>query len=248
MKKRLTAICLAALMILITPCMALASGSYYSYGLTTFDLKRGSSGNDVARVQQRLINLGYLNDRADGAYGPKTAEAVKEFQRRNGIHGESGYAGVATRFTQARLFADDVNAAWSNGYFRLEHNGNYAVRNYGTSSVGGNAIKMNFTFVNKEHANVTAVKCIYWLEDYYGNLVTNGGYSWWDYYTYGVNIGYDKTLDFSVVFSPTSSERSRAGYLRMMIAEIAYSDGEVYITCDPSTEYHYQRSYLTGWA
>ena len=211
-------------------------------------MKRGARGDDVARVQQRLIELGYLNDRADGAYGPKTAAAVKEFQRINGIHGDSGYAGVATGFTQARLFSNDAKSAWSSTMLRLDYNGNYEVRGYQMKSAGGNSAEISFTFVNKEFADVTAVKCIYWLEDYYGNLVTVGGYDFHDFFLYNTSINYNDTLDMSTTFTPTSSEWSRAGYLRMIVAEIAYSDGEVYITCDPSTDYNYQRSYLTGWA
>ena len=250
MRRRLTAICLAVLMIVMTPAMALAasSGELYSYSGTGFDTKRGNSGSLVTRIQQRLIDLGYLSGSADGKYGPKTEAAVKEFQRKNGIHGESGYAGVATRFTQARLFSGDVITAGSNYLLRLDYNGNYAVRNYQLTSQGGNTAKLSFTFVNQENATVEAVKYIYWLEDYNGRLVEFGGYMWYDTYWYDLNIGYNETKELYSTFTPSSSEWSRAGQLRMMIAEIAYSDGEVYITCDPSTNYNYQASYLTGWA
>ena len=249
MKKRLTAICISIILIMMTPYVALAdSGSLYSFTQIGFDMKSGERGSNVTRVQQRLIELGYLNDRADGVYGPKTAAAVKEFQRLNGIHGESGYAGVATGFTQARLFADDVKPEWSSTMLRLDYNGNHEVRNYTMTSKGGNSATLSFTFVNKEHATVTAVKCIYWLEDYYGNLVPINGYSWYDHYRYNANAGYNETIDLSTTLTPSSSEWSRAGYLRMLVAEIAYSDGEVYITCDPSTDYNYQRSYIFGWA
>ena len=237
-------------MIVMTPCvaMAAASGGLYEYSGTGFDVKKGASGNLVTKIQQRLIDLGYLSGSADGKYGPKTAAAVKEFQRKNGIHGESGYAGVATRFTQARLFSGDVHTAWSNYLLRLDYNGNYAVRNYKMTSQGGNTAKLSFTFVNNEDATVTAVKFIYWLENYNGRLVELGGYSWWDCYWSDLSVGYNQTVDLYTTFTPTSSEWSKAGQLRMMIAEIAYSDGEVYITCDPSTDYNYQASYLTGWA
>jgi peptidoglycan hydrolase-like protein with peptidoglycan-binding domain len=48
-------------------------------------LKTGSRGSEVAGMQQRLINLGYLSGRADGIFGPATAGAVKNFQRVNGL-------------------------------------------------------------------------------------------------------------------------------------------------------------------
>ena len=40
----------------------------------------GSRGDEVVRLQQALIGLGYLNSRADGIFGPKTEQAVKKAQ------------------------------------------------------------------------------------------------------------------------------------------------------------------------
>ncbi len=48
-------------------------------------LKRNSSGKAVAEVQQWLIDLGYLNDVADGKFGRKTEAAVKAFQKTIGV-------------------------------------------------------------------------------------------------------------------------------------------------------------------
>ena len=48
-------------------------------------LEVGSSGGDVTKVQQKLIQWGYLKGSADGSYGPKTKAAVELFQRRNGL-------------------------------------------------------------------------------------------------------------------------------------------------------------------
>ena len=45
----------------------------------------GSSGEDVKKVQQRLIQYGYLTGTADGRYGAQTRAAVELFQRRNGL-------------------------------------------------------------------------------------------------------------------------------------------------------------------
>ena len=47
-------------------------------------LEVGSSGADVKKVQQKLIDWGYLNGTADGKYGAKTQAAVKRFQNRVG--------------------------------------------------------------------------------------------------------------------------------------------------------------------
>lgn len=57
--------------------------------------KQGSSGDAVRTIQQKLTNWGYFGDSVDGVYGPKTAEAVKSFQRKNGLTPD-GVAGPAT--------------------------------------------------------------------------------------------------------------------------------------------------------
>jgi len=67
-------------------------------------LKRGSSGPEVARLQERLQLLGYLPADAliDGVYGTATVNAVKEFQRKTDGLTADGDAGP---LTQTRLFS-----------------------------------------------------------------------------------------------------------------------------------------------
>lgn len=47
-------------------------------------LKQGSKGEEVADLQARLKQLGY-GIAVDGDYGPKTAAAVEQYQRKNGL-------------------------------------------------------------------------------------------------------------------------------------------------------------------
>ncbi len=47
--------------------------------------KKGSSGAVVTEIQKRLKNWGYYTGSVDGVYGSKTEEAVKYFQRKNGL-------------------------------------------------------------------------------------------------------------------------------------------------------------------
>lgn len=58
-------------------------------------LEVGSRGDNVTRVQQRLIQYGYLDGEADGRYGEETRNAVLLFQRRNGL-AVDGKVGAAT--------------------------------------------------------------------------------------------------------------------------------------------------------
>lgn len=48
-------------------------------------LSKGSRGEDVAILQQRLSALGYNVGTIDGIFGAKTEDAVKAFQRENGL-------------------------------------------------------------------------------------------------------------------------------------------------------------------
>ncbi len=48
-------------------------------------LEVGSRGSDVIKVQKRLIQYDYLDGTADGRYGEATRNAVRRFQRNNGL-------------------------------------------------------------------------------------------------------------------------------------------------------------------
>ena len=61
----------------------------------------GAKGKDVKKLQERLIELGYLPEgAADGAYGRQSYNAVKKFQYYNGLTAD----GIAGRRTQTYLF------------------------------------------------------------------------------------------------------------------------------------------------
>lgn len=57
--------------------------------------KRGSYGSTVRQIQEKLSNWGYYSGSIDGVYGSRTEEAVKKFQRKNGLTAD-GIAGSAT--------------------------------------------------------------------------------------------------------------------------------------------------------
>ena len=62
----------------------------------TYDtLRPGDGGDAVALMQERLIVLGYLSGTADGNYGDKTKNAVRAFQKANGLTVD-GSAGTET--------------------------------------------------------------------------------------------------------------------------------------------------------
>ena len=55
----------------------------------------GSRGENVRKVQERLIQWGYMTGSADGVYGAQTQAAVKQFQRKYGLTAD-GRVGPAT--------------------------------------------------------------------------------------------------------------------------------------------------------
>ncbi len=84
--KRTTAF-LLAMAFLIALCLPLAQAEIV--------LEVGSSGANVTKVQNRLIQYGYMTGSADGKYGEKTRDAVILFQKRNGLTVD-GRVGKAT--------------------------------------------------------------------------------------------------------------------------------------------------------
>ena len=67
-------------------------------------LRSGSSGDDVVRLQRRLNGLEFFFGALDGSYGGQTAQAVKDFQKRNSLP----QTGEADQATLARLFSGDA--------------------------------------------------------------------------------------------------------------------------------------------
>lgn len=57
--------------------------------------KYGSRGSEVTQIQTKLKRWGYYKGNIDGIYGSQTLEAVKYFQRKNGLTVD-GIAGPAT--------------------------------------------------------------------------------------------------------------------------------------------------------
>ncbi len=63
-------------------------------------LQRGITSDEVANMQARLVELGYLNGVADGQFGPMTEEAIKAAQRAFGLEPN----GIADNAFQQKLY------------------------------------------------------------------------------------------------------------------------------------------------
>ena len=65
----------------------------------TATLHEGDSGENVYVLQARLFELGYYTGRIDGRYGSETTDAVRAFQRANGLAAD----GIAGKGTQSQM-------------------------------------------------------------------------------------------------------------------------------------------------
>lgn len=68
----------------------------------------GDRGESVRKLQQRLVDLGYLTDKVDGIYGTNTKKAVESFQFYNDLKMD----GIAGKATLAQLY-DNPNVVVS---------------------------------------------------------------------------------------------------------------------------------------
>ena len=91
---KLLCIFLAAILLLgsITACQNRRIKEYESSQVLS---RLGSRGEEVRKIQQKLKNWGYYSGGVDGIYGTQTQNAVKSFQRKNGLTAD-GIAGKAT--------------------------------------------------------------------------------------------------------------------------------------------------------
>lgn len=74
---------------------------FESFAAGYANLIEGASGEEVARLQTRLVELGFAMGSANGDYGSATTASVNLFQRANGLE----ETGVASVYTQAVLYS-----------------------------------------------------------------------------------------------------------------------------------------------
>lgn len=79
-----------------------AYGSNYTVDATDYsDLAEGDQGDEVAKLQNRLIELGYATGAGNGVYGSETAAAIRMFQHYNHLDED----GLASAYVQAVLYS-----------------------------------------------------------------------------------------------------------------------------------------------
>ena len=67
-------------------------------------LEKGSKGEAVIKLQERLNELGYSVGKVDGQFGKKTESAVKSFQQMNGLE----VNGIVDSITYESIFSSEA--------------------------------------------------------------------------------------------------------------------------------------------
>ena len=176
-------------------------------------LSKGDRGDDVRRLQQKLIELGYLNDTPDGQFGPKTAAAVKAFNEANGF----GSSQVATISMQELLFSAKAKA-WSEPWIPIE------VPRTEWRNITGEGGSYRFKIQNTSKTRtIKGIAVRYYPTDVWGNKL-------WDY-------SYRETT-FNVTIKPGKSGWTQWLYMtpswytieniHIGIAKVAFSDGTIH--------------------
>ena len=202
-------------------------GEMFNFEDTVWDLYRGSSGDNVVKLQTALINLGYLDGTADGKYGKKTETAVKDFCKNNDIIGENVQHNTATRFIQALLYGGKALSKNHVNGIRFDNKlGHFS------SDISLTINNKKKTFIkadikNKASTPIEAVRFIDWFEDSNGNIIDNEYYDKY-YYNVSINNSGRKTFDWSI--NKKIKDNKEIYRAVVFVAEIGYKSGDVYIS------------------
>lgn len=103
--------------IFLTVIILVASGYFLYKKYSTIEVlsKYGSRGNEVTQIQTKLKRWGYYTGNIDGIYGTQTLNAVKYFQRKNGLKVD-GIAGPATLKAMGIMTSSSSSSGSSSSY------------------------------------------------------------------------------------------------------------------------------------
>ncbi len=85
MKKRVKIVALILMALSMCLCVGITATTTSVQPAYAAVYQQGSSGATVKTIQRKLKNWGYYKGSVDGIFGSKTREAVKYFQRKNGL-------------------------------------------------------------------------------------------------------------------------------------------------------------------
>lgn len=197
-----------------------SSNNSPAYTPASYDFKtlsRGSRGQAVKDLQQRLTDLGYLNDKVDGVFGLNTGTAVMSFKYQHGMAINSD----ATPEMQQLLYstsAQHYEEPWIPLVIGPEYkwyNPKDALKDVGTFYTH---------LVNRSHRDIRGYELYFYQTDIWGNKIYDDDGNWlhkWDF-VHTIKSGY---LEYSqtITIYPFAYTYS----VWVGVHKIAFSDGEV---------------------
>ena len=154
------------------------SGASYApaYTPASYDfqtLQKGSKGQAVRDLQQRLTDLGYLNDKVDGSFGLNTATAVMSFNAQNGFY----INGTATPEMQSLLYSSSAQY-YIEPWIPLIIGPEYKWDNPTSSNdIGWFYVQL----ANRCNRTVRGYELYYYMTDMWGKKITVGDNNAWLY-------------------------------------------------------------------
>lgn len=136
-----------------------------SYDFQT--LKKGSKGQAVKDLQQRLTDLGYLNDKIDGSLGLNTIVAIRSFQDQNGLN----ICNEASPEMQRLLYSSNAKYHVM-PYIPLVIGPEYKAWQYNKGDLDGH---LQIQVVNRCDRKIIGFELYYYKTDVWGNQqIVNG--------------------------------------------------------------------------
>lgn len=112
-----------------------------AYALDPSTLYNGCKGEEVKKMQQALIDQGYLGGYADGIFGRNTENAVRKFQTKHGLTSD----GLAGKKTLAMIYAGSSSGSTSQAAVEQpKQDTSSGTSSSGSSSSGSNLFSGNY--------------------------------------------------------------------------------------------------------
>lgn len=203
--------------------------------LQTDFLKRGDKGDDVTRLQVKLIEHNYLADGADGDYGGKTEKAVKQVQADAGLpqtgvadddtlaYLEDHYAVyVATKDSDALLYALEFEPATGWLMIHVKNTGRQRITGYSFKLYQCNASKTSMgSFYGTRNSSTKRKRTENWTEHSVGVEIESGEN---DYAVMPLSEGY--TVTFNDGSERVVTYFDNAVYARVELSSFTTADGK----------------------
>jgi len=207
------------------------SGSVPPYTPASYDfqtLQKGSKGQAVRDLQQRLTDLGYLNDKVDGVFGLNTATAVMSFNAQNGFY----INGTATPEMQSLLYSSSAQhyvEPWIPMIIGPEYKWDNPSRG---QDIGWFYVQL----VNRCNRTVRGYELYYYMTDVWGKKITVGSNNAWLYpITHQQTIQPGYLVYDKAGFAVTPFANTYSVYVG--VHKIVFDDGEIREVSDDEVQY-----------